>query len=98
MPVTITVAPRVQAAAKKLPVSESRILGDFMRLILLTGVNPSSAASTAHARLKPLDPKDKSAAYGATFELAISAHNRVFYKYSGSIITLTNLVPIPSPT
>ena len=97
MPLTITVAPRVQTAAKKLPGAESRILGEFMRLILLTGVNPASAASTAHARIKPLDPKDKNAAYGATFELAISAHNRVFYKYSGSIITLTNLVPFPPP-
>ena len=95
MAVTITVAPRVQTAAKKLPVAESRILGEFMRLILLNGVNPSSAASTAHAHLKPLDPQDKPQAFGATFELAISAHNRVFYKFSGSIITLTNLVPIP---
>ena len=59
MAVTITVTPRVQAAAKKLPVAESRILGEFMRLVLVNGVNPSSAASTAHAHIKPLDPKDK---------------------------------------
>jgi hypothetical protein len=87
----------VQAAGKKLPAAESRILGEFMRLLLVTGVNPSSAASTAHAHLKPLDPKDKAAAYGATYELAISAHNRVFYKFSGNIITLTNLVPVETP-
>ena len=97
MPVTITVTPRVQTAGKKLPLAESRILGEFMRLILVNGVNPSSAASTAHAHLKPLDPKDKAAAYGATYELAISDHNRVFYKFTGNIITLTNLVPVETP-
>jgi hypothetical protein len=97
MAVTITVNPRVQTAAKRLPVTESRILGEFMRLVLANGVNPSSAASTAHAHLKPVDPQDKGLAFGGTMELVISTHNRVFYKVSGSVLTLTNLAPVTQP-
>ena len=98
MAVTITVAPRVQTVAKKLPVAESRILGEFMRLVLVNGVNPNSAASTAHAHIKPLDPKDKTVAFGGTYELVISTHNRVFYRFTGAVITLTNLAPVAPPT
>jgi hypothetical protein len=94
MAVTVTVYPRVQTAAKKLPVSESRILGEFIRLVLINGVNPSSAASTAHAHNEQVDEQDKAIAFGGTAELVISPHNRVFYKYSGTILTLTNLVPV----
>ena len=50
MALTVTVTARVQTAAKKLPVAEARILADFIRLVLVNGVNPSSAAGTAHAR------------------------------------------------
>ena len=94
MAVTVTVAPRVQTAAKKLPVSESRILAEFIRLVLINGANPSSAASTAHAHNESVDEKDKAIAFGATAELVISPHNRVFYKYTGTVLTLTNLVPV----
>jgi len=96
MPLTITVNARVQTAAKKLPINESRILGEFMRLVLANGVRPSSAASTAHAKLNTVKAVDKDLAYGATMELVISSHNRVFFRESGSIITLTNLVPVAS--
>ena len=41
MAVTVTVAPRVQTAAKKLPPSELRILGDFIRLVIVMGQNPA---------------------------------------------------------
>ena len=97
MAVTVTVAPRVQVAAKKLPVAESRILGEFIRLVLIMGANPASAAGTAHAHSKPVDPRDKDQAFGGTTELVISAHNRVFYKYTGAILLLTNLVPVAPP-
>ena len=98
MAVTVTVAPRVQAAAKKLPVAESRILGEFIRLVLVMGLNPSSAASTAHAHSRPALPSDKAVAFGGTAELVISPHNRVFYKYSGAILLLTNIAPVAAPT
>jgi hypothetical protein len=94
MAVTVTVAPRVQVAAKKLPVSELRILGDFIRLVIVMGQNPSSAAGTAHAHLKKADPADKALAFGGTDQLVISDTHRVFYKYSGAILTFTNLVPV----
>jgi len=94
MAVTVTVAPRVQEAGKHLPVSESRILGEFIRLILINGANPSSAAGSAHAHNENVDAKDKAIAFGGTAELVISPHNRIFYKYSGAILTITNLVPV----
>lgn len=98
MAVTVTVAPRVQAAAKKLSVAESKVLGEFIRLVLVMGVNPNSAAGTAHAHSKPVEASDKAQAFGGTTELVISAHNRVFYKYSGAVLLLTNLVPVAPPT
>jgi hypothetical protein len=80
---TVTVAPRVQTAAKKLPVAESKILGEFIRLVVVNGVNPDSAASTAHAHIHPTAPADKALAFGGTNELVISEHHRVFYKLAG---------------
>jgi len=94
MAITVTVAPRVQTAAKKLPVAEGRILGEFIRLVLVNGVNPSSAAGSAHAKINPVKSTDKAVAFGGTNELIISAHNRVFYKYSGAIVLLTDVAPI----
>ena len=97
MAITVTVAPRVQAAAKKLPIAESRILGEFIRLVLVMGINPVSAAGTAHAHSHPTDPRDKTLAFGGTTELVIGAHNRVFYKFSGAAVMLTNLAPVAPP-
>ena len=94
---TVIATPRFQSAAKKLSTAESRILGEFLRLVLVMGVNPNSAAGSAHAQSKPVLPADKEVAFGATTELVISAHNRVFYKYSGPAITLTNLAPVTTP-
>ena len=93
MATTVIVTPRFQAAAKKLPAADSRILGEFLRLVVVAGINPLSAASTAHAHSRPLQPEDKALAYGANMELIISAHNRAFFKHSGPAVTLTNLVP-----
>ena len=94
MPTQIIVAARVQTEGKKLPPSESRVLGEFMRFILVNGVNPDSAASTARAKIHLLDDEDKKAGFGATHELVFSTKHRALYKYSGSIITITNLVPV----
>ncbi len=97
MAVTVTVAPRVQAAAKKLPVTESRILGEFIRLVLVMGISPNSAVSTAHAQSQPVAQADKALAFGGTTELIISTHHRVFYKHTGAVILLTNLAPVVEP-
>ena len=94
MATSVIVTPRFQTAAKKLPVAESKILGEFLRLVVVMGINPMSAASTAHAHTRQLQPADKKLAYGATTELIISAHNRAFFKLSGPAVTLTNLVPV----
>ena len=94
MAVTVTVMPRVQTAAKKLPMSDARILADFIRLVVLNGVNPSSAAGTAHAHSNPVADKDKKLAFTGTNELVISSHNRAFFKLTGQILTLTNIVPV----
>ena len=96
MATQVIAEPRFQAAAKKLPVAESKILGEFLRLVLLTGVNPESAASTAHAHSHPLEAADKDLAFGGTAQLVLP-HNRIFYKYSGPRVTLTNVVPITHP-
>src|SRR5258707_6145305 len=64
MATSVIVTPRFQAAAKKLPVADSRILGEFLRLVVVLGVNPLSAASSAHAHSRPLQPADKALAYG----------------------------------
>lgn len=93
MATQVIAEPRFQAAAKKLPVAESKMLGEFLRLVLLTGVNPVSAASTAHAHSHPLEPEDTALAYGGTAQLVLT-HNRIFYKYRGPRVTLTNVVPI----
>ena len=94
MAVTVTVAVRVQSAAKKLPVSESKVLGEFIRQVIILGVNPNSAASTVHAHSHPVAAADKTVAFGGAYELVISEHHRVFYKLSGAILTLTNLEPV----
>lgn len=94
MAMTVTVTPRVQTAAKKLEVSETRILGDFIRLVLVLGQNPVSAAGTAHAHATPASSADKALAFGGTYELVIGAHHRAFYKFSGTVLTLTNIVPV----
>ncbi len=94
MAMTVTVAPRVQAAAKKLEVSETRILGEFIRLVLVLGQNPANAAGSAHAHSYPAKAEDKELAFGGTSELVISARHRAFYKFSGTILTLTNIVPV----
>ena len=96
MATTVIVTPRFQAAAKKLPMAESRILGEFLRLVIVVGVNPLSAASTAHAHSRPLQPADKALAFGGNMELILSAHNRAFFKHSGPAVTLTNLAPVPA--
>lgn len=96
MATQVIAEPRFQSAAKKLPVAESKMLGEFLRLVLLTGVNPVSAASTAHAHSHPLEAKDKELANGGTAQLFLT-HNRIFYKFSGSRITLTNVAPITPP-
>jgi len=98
MAVTVTVAPRVQTAAKQLPLAENKVLGEFIRLVVVNGVNPNSAVSTARAHSRPLADADKPLAYGATTELIISSHHRVFYKLIGQTILLTNLVPVPEAT
>ncbi len=97
MPLTVTVAPRVQVAAKKLPVPECKILGEFIRLVVVMGFNPASAAGTAKAQVRPVAAEDKEVAFGGTTELVISAHNRAFYKLSGPALMLTNLVPVAAP-
>ncbi len=94
MATTVSVAPRFQVAAKKLEMSETRILGDFLRLVLVLGQNPVNAASTAHAHAQPASSADKALAFGGTYELVISAKHRAFYKFSGAMLTLTNLVPV----
>ncbi len=94
MATTVSVAPRVQQAAKRLEMSETRILGDFLRLVLVLGQNPVNAATTAHAHAKPADSADKALAFGGNYELTISAKHRAFYKFSGAIVTLTNIVPV----
>ena len=96
MATTVIVTPRFQTAAKKLPVAESRILGEFLRLVIVVGVNPLSAASTARAHSRPLQPADKALAFGGNMELILSAHNRAFFKSSGPAVTLTNLAPVPT--
>jgi hypothetical protein len=96
MATTVIVTPRFQTAAKKLPVADSRILGEFLRLVVVMGANPLGAATTAHAQTRPLQPADKALAFGGTTELIISAHNRAFFKLSGPAVTLTNLVPVPA--
>ena len=93
MAVTVTVMPRVQVAAKKLPMSEARILADFIRLVVLNGVNPNSAASTAHAHSNAVKEKDKKLAFTGTNELVIT-HNRAFYKLTGQALIITNIVPV----
>jgi hypothetical protein len=75
MVITVSVAPRVQAATKKLPLAESKILGEFIRLVLVMGVNPNSAAGSAHAHSKPVELADKALAFGGTTELVISEHH-----------------------
>ena len=94
MATSVIVTPRFQTAAKKLPVADSRILGEFLRLVVVMGVNPLGAATTAHAQTRPLQPADKALAFGGNMELIISAHNRAFFKQSGPAVTLTNLVPV----
>jgi hypothetical protein len=91
---TVSVTPRVQAAAKKLETSETRILGDFLRLVLVLGQNPVNAASTAHAHANPTTSADKALAFGGTYELVIGAKHRAFYRFSGTVLTLTNIVPV----
>ena len=59
----------------------------------LMGINPASAAASAHASSRPIQEADKGVAYGATTELIISVHNRAFFKFSGPAVTFTNLVP-----
>ena len=97
MATSVIVTPRFQTAAKKLPTAESRILGEFLRLVVVMGINPLSAASTARARTRPIQPDDKKLAFGATTELIISANNRAFFKLSGPAVTLTNIVPTATP-
>jgi hypothetical protein len=43
--VTVTVAARVQAAAKKLPLAESKFLGEFIRLVFVMGINLAPVAA-----------------------------------------------------
>ncbi len=98
MAVTVTVAPRVQAAAKIMPPAESGIIGKFIRLVVVMGTNPAGAAGTPKARMRTAAPEHKALAFGGTNDLVISAHNRVFYRLAGPALFLTNLVPVESAT
>ena len=91
MPQTVTMLPRAQAAAKKLPVAESKLLGEFIRQIVELGANPANAASTAKLHARAVEATDKDVAFGGTVELSFGKH-RAFYKLTGTALVVTNLV------
>jgi len=45
--------------------------GHFIRLVVLNGISPNSAAGTAHAHTNPVADKDKKLAFTGTNELVI---------------------------